>query len=140
MEKLHESNWPPRQLANLPQPLVVSRNLTDTGQELLLSVRSVVIRRAPNFSSASCLSNDLSEKSLKTSRLISDSRDQLLWLSRRQAKLTLLVFSKIPTCALSMPSESPSCQRTSNWPEESEVNELKKFVPSSSLNGTSQCH
>ncbi|POS82866.1 hypothetical protein EPUL_004584, partial [Erysiphe pulchra] len=65
-----------------------------------------------------------SEKSLKTSKLIFVSRAQLLWLSKKLAKLTWLVYSKIPTCALSMLSVLPLCQRISNWPDVSVENVL----------------
>uniref|UniRef100_A0A8C8BY93 Core Histone H2A/H2B/H3 domain-containing protein n=1 Tax=Oncorhynchus tshawytscha TaxID=74940 RepID=A0A8C8BY93_ONCTS len=37
-------------------------------------------------------------------------------ISRRPARHTLLVCLRTPTCAPSMPSVSPSCPKTSNWP------------------------
>merc|ERR1712203_69286 len=47
---------------------------------------------------------------------------------QESAEAYLLVFSKIPTCAPSTPSVSPSCPRTSNWPVVSVVNVPKKLL------------
>ena len=85
-------------------------------------VRFVVTRRAQNCSSASCLSRDWFVRSLKISRPIFVSNHPLWWLFRRLLKLIWWVFSKIPTCAPSTPSVSPSCQRTSNLLAASVVN------------------
>ena len=42
-----------------------------------------------------------------------------------------LSFSRILTCARAMPSVLQSCQRTSDWPDEYEVNVKKDFFPES---------
>ena len=44
---------------------------------------------------------------------------------RKPVRLTWLVYSKIPTCALSTPSVSLLCQRTYSLQDESEERELK---------------
>merc|ERR1712157_147051 len=72
-----------------------------------------------------CPSNDWSEKLPKISKPTCDSSPLLSWLCKKLLKLTWSVSSKTPTCVLSTLSELPSCPRTSNWPEGSEVNELK---------------
>merc|ERR1712157_654702 len=72
-----------------------------------------------------CPSNDWSEKLPKISKPTCDSSPLLSWLCKKPLKLTWSVSSKTPTCVLSTLSELPSCPRTSNWPEGSEVNELK---------------
>jgi hypothetical protein len=50
----------------------------------------------------------------------------LILCCRRPARLTWSVFLRIPICAPSMPSVSPSCPKTSSWPEESVVNVHKR--------------
>ena len=57
-ERLQESNWPPRPLVRAHLPPVESRNHTDTGQELLLSVKSGDTRRAQSFWSENSPSKD----------------------------------------------------------------------------------
>ena len=47
-ERLLANSWLPRLLVRVPQPPEEWRNLTVTGQEQWLSVRSVVTRRAPS--------------------------------------------------------------------------------------------
>ena len=110
------------------QPLVELRNLIVIDQELSLFVRSVVTRNPLNCWSASCPSSDLFVRSHKISKPTCVSKAALWWHCRRLVKLTWLVFSKIPTCAQSMPSVSPSCQRTFNWPDAFVVNVLKLFA------------
>ncbi|ODN01630.1 histone H3 [Orchesella cincta] len=66
----------------------------------------------------------------RTSKLTCVSRAQLLWLSRRHPKLTWLVSLRTLICAPSMLSESPSCRRTSSWPDASEENVLKSHLSS----------
>ena len=127
-ERLHESSWPPRQLASPPQPPAESRSPIVTGLEPSLSVRSVVTRRAPSCSSASSPSSVWSVRSLRTSRPSSDSRALPSWLFRRPARHTWSVSSRTPTCAPSTPSVSPSCQRTSSWPAVSVASVLKYIV------------
>ena len=119
-ERLLVNSWPPRLQENLLPPPVESRSPTDTGPELSLSVRSEGTRSPLSSSSASCPSSVLSEKSPRTSRLTLGSRALPSWPSRRPARLTSSVFSRTPTCAPSTPRGSPSCPRTSSWPEESE--------------------
>merc|ERR1711881_747028 len=62
-----------------------------------------------------------------TSKLISDSKVLPLEHYRRPVRLTWLVYSKTPTCALSTPSVSLLCQRTYNLQDESEERELRMF-------------
>ena len=54
-----------------------------------------------------------------------DSRAQQLWLFKKLRKPIWLDYLKIPTYVPYMPSESPSCQKISSWPEESVVRELE---------------
>ena len=114
--RLQGSSWRPRPLVRARPPLVEWRNLTDTGPEQSLFVKSVGTRRAPSFSSESCHSSALCVKSLRTSRLISDSRAPPWWHCRRLARLTSSDYLRTPTCALSTPSVLPSCQRISSSP------------------------
>ena len=123
--RLHENSWPPRLPERAPRPPEESRNLTDTDQEPLHFVRSEDTRNPPNCSSESCPSSDWSERSPRTSRPTCDSRAQPSLHSRKPQKLTSSVSSKTPTCAPSTQRGSPSCQKTSNWHEESEENVLK---------------
>ena len=126
--KPHASSSPPRQHANLPQPPAVSRNPTVTDPAPSPFVKSVVTRNPRNSSSASCHSSVLSVRSPRTSRPTSVSRDLPSLHSRKPRKPTLLVFSKIPTCAQSTPNVLPSCQRTFSLPAASVVNALKRFL------------
>ena len=126
-ERLQGSSWPPRLPENLLQLLEESRNPTDTGQELLPSVRSEDTRSPLSSSSENCHSSVWWEKLPRTSRLTLDSSPLLSWLSRRLVRPTLLVSLRTPTCVPSTPRESPSCPRTSNWPEESEEREPNFF-------------
>merc|ERR1712029_950266 len=119
-EKLRGSSWPPRPPGSPPPPPEESRSPTDTGPELWLSVRSGDTRSLLSSSSGSFPSSVSSEKSLRISKLISDSSLLRLALSRRPARLTWLVCLRTLTCAPSTPSVSPSCQRTSSWPGGSE--------------------
>merc|ERR1712029_755337 len=115
-ERLQGSSLPPRLPGSLLHPLEEPRSPTDTGQELWLFVRSEDTRSPPNF---------WSEKSLRISKLISDFSLPPLALSRRLVRLISLVCLRTPICAQFMPSVSPLCQRTSNWPEESVERELR---------------
>jgi len=114
VERLHANSWLPRPLARAHQQPAVSRSLTDTGPEPSPFVKSEGTRRAPSSSSGNCHSSAWFVKSLRTSRLTSDSRAPQSWLSKRPARLTWSAFSRTPTCAQSTPSVSPSCQRTSS--------------------------
>ena len=58
-------------------------------------------------------------------RPICVSRARPSWPCRRLARLTWSVYSKTRTCAPSTPSESPSCRKTSSWPDESVANAPK---------------
>ena len=111
---------PPR-VNSQPSPVVVSRDHIDSDQEPLLSETSESSRSPPSSSLENFHSRDSLEKLPTISRTISDSSLQLFSLSRRPLRLTWLDFSRTPTCAPSTPRESPSCQRTCNWPEESEA-------------------
>merc|ERR1712072_990390 len=124
-ERPQESSSLPRPPESLLQLSEESRSHTDTDLEPSLFVRSEDTRSLPSFSSESSHSRDLSERSPRTSSLTLDSRALLSLPSRKLPRPTLSVFSRTPTCAPSTPSVSPSCQRTSSWPEESVVRELK---------------
>ena len=125
--RLHENSWPPRLPERAPQPLEEWRSLIVTDLELLLSERSEDTRNPPNCWSESSRSRDWSVRSHRTSRPTCDSKAQPLPLSKKPRKLTSSVFSKTPTCAPSTQRGSPSCQKTSNWHEESVENVLKSF-------------
>merc|ERR1712007_39650 len=96
--------------------------------ELLLLETSESSRSPPSFSLENFLSRDSSEKSPTISRTTSDSSHLPSLLSKKLLRPTWLVFSKTPTSAPSTPRESPSCQRTCNWPEESEERDLEHSV------------
>ncbi len=53
------------------------------------------------------------------------SRAPLLWPCRSPARLIWSVCLRTPICALSTPSESPSCPKTSSWPAASVESALK---------------
>ena len=127
--RLQESNWLPRLPESPLLPPVVSRSLTDTDLVPSLFVRSEDTKSPLSSWSESFLSRDLSEKSPKISRLTWDSKDLPSWLFKRLLRLTLLVFSRIPTWPPSTPRESPSCLRTSNLPAESVASALKHLNP-----------
>merc|ERR1711976_511152 len=99
-ERLLVSNWPPRLLARAPPPPEVSRSPIVIGLVLWPSVRSVATRSQLNCSSASCPSNVSSVRSPRTSRQTCGSNPLLLWLCKKLLRLTWLVFSRIPTCAI----------------------------------------
>merc|ERR1712025_1543164 len=99
------SNWPPRLPVRAPPPPVESRS-------------PIVIVPVPW----------LFVRSAKTSRLTCVSNPLPSWPSKRLLRLTSSVSSKTPTCALSMPSVSPSCPRTSNLPAVSVENALKQPI------------
>merc|ERR1711892_1176714 len=124
-ERLQGSSWPPRLLGSQLLPPEESRSPTDTGQELLLSVRSEDTRSPQSSSSASCPSSAWSVRLLRISRLTSGSRVLLLGLCRRPARRTWWDSSRTPTCVPSMPSVSPSCPRISSWLAVSAENVLK---------------
>ena len=50
---------------------------------------------------------------------IYDSSQWRYYVFKKQQRPILWGCSKTPTCAPSMQSESPSCPRTSSWPDES---------------------
>merc|ERR1712048_1186242 len=105
-----------------PQPSqVVSRDHTDSDQEPLLSETSESSRNLPSSSLENSHSRDSLEKSPTISRTTLDSNLPPSLLSKRLPRPTWLDFSKTPTSVPSTPRESPSCQKTCNWPEESEV-------------------
>merc|ERR1740123_755583 len=82
------------------------------------------IRRFQNLLSSSLEnspSKDSSEKLPTISRLILDSNPPPSSLSKRPLRLTWSDSSRTPTSAPSMPRELPSCPRTCNSLEESEV-------------------
>ena len=122
MARPRESSWPRRPLARVLRPQEASRSRIVIGRVPSPFVRSVVTRRAPNCSSANCPSSAWCVKSHRTSRPICVSRARPSWPCRRPARHIWSVFSKTRTCAPSTPSESPSCRKTSSWPDESVAN------------------
>merc|ERR1711988_959381 len=105
-----------------------SREPTDSDQEPSLLERSEDSKNPPSSSSESFLSKDSSERSLPTSRATLDSNPLPSLPSKRLLRPTWLVFSRTPTSAPSTPEELPSCQRTCNSPEESEVTETTECL------------
>ena len=75
-----------RRPARAHRPPEESRNLTVTGLEQSLSVRFVVTRRAPSFSSTSCLSSVSLVRLRRTSTPICASRARPSWSCRRPAR------------------------------------------------------
>ncbi|ORD93235.1 hypothetical protein ECANGB1_2737 [Enterospora canceri] len=120
------SNLLRRRLVSPRLPPEVSRSPTVTGRALWLSVKSAVTRRALSCSSGSCPSNVWCARLLRISRLISVSSPLLSWLCRRLPRLTLSVYLRTQTSALSTPSASLSCQRTSSLPAASEASVPKQ--------------
>merc|ERR1712194_206976 len=110
-----------------PQPPEESREHTDSDQALSHSEKSEDSKNPLNSSSESFLSRDSSEKSPTTSRPTSDSNHLLSLLFKKPLKLTWSDSSRTPTFAPSTPRELPSCQRTCNSPEESEVRDPEHF-------------
>merc|ERR1712137_275642 len=123
--RLPVSSSPPRLLASPPPQPAVSRSPTGTSLVPSLSVRSVVTRSLPSFSSASCPSSVLSVRSLRTSSRISASSPLPSALSRSPLRPTSSPSSRTPTFAPSTPSVSPSSPRTSSWPAVSVVSAVK---------------
>merc|ERR1711934_534107 len=115
--------WPPR--PRLPRPQVVSREHTDSDQELLPLDTSESIKNQLSSSLENSHSKDSSDTLPTTSRPTSDSNHLPSLLSKKPLKPTWSDFSKTPTSAPSTPRESPSCQRICNSPEESEERETE---------------
>merc|ERR1712086_149845 len=111
-----------------PQPPEESREHTDSDQEPSPSEKSEDSKNLLNSPSESFLSKDSSEKSPTTSRPTSDSNHLLSLLSKKPLKLTWSDSSRTPTSAPSTPRELPSCQRTCNSPEESEVRDPEHLM------------
>merc|ERR1712139_512902 len=106
-------------------PQVVSREHTDSDQELLPLDTSKSTKNLLNSSLENFHSKDSSDTLPTTSRLILDSNHQLSSPSKKPPKPTWSDSSKTPTSAPSTPRELPSCQRICNSPEESEVRETE---------------
>ena len=123
--RLHENSWLPKPHERVHQPPAESRNLIVTDLVPLLFVKSEDTRNPRNCSSESCHSSDWSVKSPKISRLTCDSSLPLSPLCKKPQKLTWSASSKTPISAPSTQRGSPSCQRTSNWHEESEESVLR---------------
>merc|ERR1712226_157231 len=117
--------WPPR--PRPPRPQVVSREHTDSDQELLPLDTSESTKNLLNSSLENFHSKDSSDTLPTTSRLILDSNHQLSSPSKKPPKPTWSDSSKTPTSAPSTPRELPSCQRTCNSPRESEEKEPEQF-------------
>merc|ERR1712238_44880 len=123
-----ERLWPPKRPLKANSQLsqvVVSRDHIDSDQVPLPLETSENSRSPPSSSLESSHSRDSSEKSPTISRTISDSSLLPSSPSKRLLRLTWSASSRTPTCALSTPRESPSCQRTCSWPEESEARDLE---------------
>merc|ERR1712086_99422 len=110
-----------------PQPPEESREHTDSDQAQSLSEKSEDSKNLLSSSSESFLSRDSSEKSPTISRPTSDSNHLPSLLFKRLLKLTWSDSSRTPTSVPSTPRESPSCQKTCNSPEESEVRDPEHF-------------
>merc|ERR1711971_105305 len=121
--------WPPR--PRPPRPQVVSREHTDSDQELLPLDTSESIKNQLSSSLENSHSKDSSDTLLTTSRPTLDSNHQLSLPSKKPLKPTWSDFSKTPTFAPSTPRELPSCQRICNSPRESEEKEPEQFEESS---------
>lgn len=104
----------------------VWRSLTDTGPELLPSVKSGDTRRAQNFSSGNSPSSAWSVRLPRILRPTWDSRVQPLGPYKRPVKLTWSVCLRTQICAPFMPNESQSCLRTFNWLDESGAREHRE--------------
>merc|ERR1712098_570548 len=102
-EKRQESNWQPRQLENLLQPLVELKSHTDIGLELSPFVRLEDTKNLQNSCSASCPSNVWCVKLLRTLRQICVSNQVPSWHCKKRRKLTSLAYLRIPTYAQSTP-------------------------------------
>merc|ERR1712019_137506 len=113
------TNLPRVRLLMLPPP--VSRDPTDSSPEPSSSERSEDSKNLLNSSLENFLSKDLSERSPTISRPILDSNPPPSSLSKRPLRLTWLDSSRTPTSVPSTLRELPSCPRTCNSPEESEV-------------------
>jgi len=142
------NSWPPKPPASRRPPPEVWRNPIVIGPEPLPSERSVVTRSRLNCWSESFRSSDWFVRSLRTSRLTSDSSRPLLWLFRRYAMIARFHWmyglthclcvcidrrlrliwsdsSRTPICAPFTPREWQLCRKTSNWPVVSVERELK---------------
>ena len=126
--KLLANSWLPRLLVRVPQPPEEWRNLTVTGQEQWLSVRSVVPEehRAPYPQAALPASGERNCPGLQDWSPASSL--QLSWLSRRLLRLTWLVSLRTPICAPSTRNASQLCPRTSNLPAVSVARGPKQFL------------
>merc|ERR1711935_207990 len=111
-----------------PQPPEESREHTDSDQVPSHSGKSEDSKNPLNSSSESFLSKDSSKKSPTTSRPTSDSNHLLSLLFKKPLKPTWSASSRTPTFAPSTPRELPSCQRTCNSPEESEVRDPEHLM------------
>ena len=125
MERPQESTLHTSKQRRLPPHQVASRNHTDSDPVQLLLEKSEDSKRALNSLLESFPSKDSWEKSPPSSRTTSDSNHLQSSLFKKPQKLTSLDSSRTPTSALSTQRELPLCQRTSNWPEESEVRDLE---------------
>lgn len=106
----------------------MSRSHIATSQEPSLSVRSVVTKSRLSSSSASSHSSVSFVRSHRTSSQTSVSSHPPSVLSRNPLRHTSYLSSRIPTCALSTPSVSPSSQRTSSLPVVSAASALRCFL------------
>merc|ERR1712110_442347 len=89
---------------------------------------SEITKNLLNSSLENFHSKDSSDTSPTTSRPTLHSNHQLSSPSKKPLKPTWSDFSKTPTSAPSTPRESPSCQRTCNSPEESEVRDPEQYT------------
>ncbi|EAT90050.2 hypothetical protein SNOG_03319 [Parastagonospora nodorum SN15] len=123
--RLPASSLLPRLPASPRRQPEVSRSLTATSLVPSLSVRSVVTRSPPSFSSASCPSSVLSVRLPRTSSPTSASSPLPSALSRSPSRPTSSPSLRTPTCAPSTPSVSPSSPRISSSPAASVVSVVK---------------
>ena len=123
-EQRHQENiLPTRQAKERLQPHQDRRDLTDSDQEPLPWEKSEDSKNRLNFWSENYRSKDSLEKSQMTLKPIWDSNPPPSLLFKKPLRHTWLAFSKIPISVLFTRKEWPSCQRTCNSLEESEVRE-----------------
>lgn len=114
-----------KQHVKVQQLLVMLRNLIVIIREQLPYMRFIVNKSPSSYSYANYPSSVWSGILSKTSRPTYVSKVRQFLSLRRQAKPTLLAFSKALTCVPSMSNMSLIYQKTNNWLFESVMNAPK---------------
>ena len=120
--------WHQKHMAIQSLQVEESRGPTATDQALLPSGRSESIRRLRHCLFISTPSRGLCVRLHKFVGLICASKVPQWWPCRRRVRLILYNSLKMQTSALSMPSVSPSCQRTCSW-QEGLAGKRNRFLP-----------